>query len=185
VTSAEPQERASREMVRAAFRELHGPRLHGFSLLLTLGDRPRAARLAADALAEGAERAGELRHPERAAAWLRARVVRAARGWALPATRRAGTEPGEQLVQMGVDSLVFRGLAALRVRERAAIIATEIERLDPLDVAAVIEASPSRTHRMAADARRRYLRAATPAQPPETRGPLAARILEAGRRAIS
>lgn len=185
MTLAEPEERAAREMVRAAFRELHGPRLHGFALLLSLGDRPSAARLAADALGDGAERAGELRHPERAAAWLRARVVRAARGWAPPADRRARAEPGELLVQMGVDSLVLRGLAALGVRERAAIIAGEIERLDPLDVAAVIEASPSRARRIAMDARRHYLRAATPARRPETPGPLATRILEAGHRAIS
>ena len=34
---------ASPDVVQNAFRELHGPRLHGFALLLTLGDRPRAA----------------------------------------------------------------------------------------------------------------------------------------------
>src|SRR6187431_2709085 len=67
------------DVLRAAFRELHGRRLHGFALLLTLGDRPGAARLASEALAAGAMRVDELRHPERAAAWLRHRLVDRAR----------------------------------------------------------------------------------------------------------
>jgi DNA-directed RNA polymerase specialized sigma24 family protein len=170
---------------RAAFRELHGPRLHGFALLLTLGDRPRAAQLAADALAEGAERAGELRHPERAAAWLRARIVRAARGPALPRRRRGAPEANEALRQMGVDETTYRGLSALGVVERAALIASEIERLDPLDVATVLEASPSRARHVAANARRRYLRSGTPSDVPEIAGPLAVRVNEAARRAMS
>jgi hypothetical protein len=184
--STEPKERrASHEVMRAAFRELHGPRLHGFALLLTLGNRPRAARLAAQALAEGAERSAELRHPERAAAWLRARIVKGARGGALVGGRRAAAEPEELLRQMGVDNLAYRGLSALGLMERAALIAGEIERLDPLDVAAVLEASPSRARQISTAARRRYLRVATPASPPETPGPIAVRVHEAARRAIS
>src|SRR5690606_20820527 len=66
----------SPERLRAAFDELHGSRLHGFALLLTLGDRARAARLAGEALAAAEPRIDALRHPERAAAWLRAHVVR-------------------------------------------------------------------------------------------------------------
>ena len=65
--------------MRDAFRELHGSRLHGFAQLLVLGDRHAAAKLASDALADGAARVDELRHPERAAAWLRRRVVERAR----------------------------------------------------------------------------------------------------------
>ncbi|MEA2650619.1 MAG: hypothetical protein QOI85_340, partial [Chloroflexota bacterium] len=66
----------SPELVRAAFRDLHGTRLHGFALLVTLGDHARAARLAGEAIAAGTARTSELRHPERAAAWLRRRVTR-------------------------------------------------------------------------------------------------------------
>ena len=75
----DPSPNSTAEAMRAAFRELHGRRLHGFALLLTLGDRPSAARLASEALADGAMRVEELRHPERAAAWLRHRVVERAR----------------------------------------------------------------------------------------------------------
>lgn len=184
--STEPAERrASHEVMRAAFRELHGPRLHGFALLLTLGNRARAARLAGEALAEGAERAAELRHPERAAAWLRARVVHAARGPTLVGARRAASEPAEALRQMGVDPLAYRGLSVLGLVERAALIASEIERLDPLDVATVVAASPSGAHHIATAARRRYLRTATPSAAPRTDGPLAIRVHEAARRAMS
>jgi DNA-directed RNA polymerase specialized sigma24 family protein len=176
---------ASQEMVRAAFRELHGPRLHGFALLLTLGNRPFAARLAADVLAEGTDRAFELRHPERAAAWLRSRVVHAARGPRWPRGRRRTAELTEGLAQMGVGEVALRGLSALGVRERAAVIASEIERLDPLDVAVVLDASPSRARRIASQARRQYLRAAAPAATLDMPGPLATRVLDSAHRAIS
>src|ERR687895_367576 len=82
------------EVVRAAFRELHGRRLHGFALLLTLGDRERAASLASDALAAGQLRVDELRHPERAAAWLRRQRPPAGGSVQAGAARRAGGPPG-------------------------------------------------------------------------------------------
>ena len=69
---ARRSEGAPPELMRAAFRDLHGTRLHGFALLVTLGDRAHAARLTrGDALAAGMAQAAALRHPERAAAWLR------------------------------------------------------------------------------------------------------------------
>jgi DNA-directed RNA polymerase specialized sigma24 family protein len=88
-------------------------------------------------------------------------------------------------MQLGVGEVALRGLSALGTRERAAVIASDIERLDPLDVAMVLDASPSRARRITTDARRQYLRAATPASPPETPGPLATRVLDAAHRAIS
>jgi hypothetical protein len=60
---------------RAAFRDLHGSRLYGFALIVAMGERQWAAQAATQALAEGELRLPELRHPERAAAWLRRRVV--------------------------------------------------------------------------------------------------------------
>jgi [ribosomal protein S5]-alanine N-acetyltransferase len=47
--------------LRSPFRDLHGPRLHGFALLVALGDRRLAARIAGDALAAGMQREGVLR----------------------------------------------------------------------------------------------------------------------------
>src|SRR5262245_49203152 len=84
--------------LRDAFRELHGRRLHGFALLLTLGDRAEAARLASDALDAGVARVDELRHPERAAAWLRRRVVDRAR------VSRAVPPDAHATADLGADS---------------------------------------------------------------------------------
>ena len=122
------------DVVRAAFRELHGRRLHGFALLLTLGDRERAASLASDALAAGQLRVDELRHPERAAAWLRRHVVQRA---ASVQARRADTTGGP-LMELGVDAAIVSALAALGRLERAALIAETIERLDRRDVGMVV-----------------------------------------------
>jgi hypothetical protein len=62
----------------ADFVELHGDRLFGFAMLVTLGDRVLAGKVSAEALAKGVERISELRHPVRAAAWLRGEVTKGA-----------------------------------------------------------------------------------------------------------
>jgi DNA-directed RNA polymerase specialized sigma24 family protein len=147
------------ETLQDAFRELHGTRLHGFALLLTLGDQATAARLAAQALAAGAVRAGELSHPERAAAWLRRRVVRAA-------GRRgdAGRAPTERrrvaLEELGVDDAALAGLGALGMRERAVLVASTIERLDSRDVATIVGVDGGRLERLVKRARKRAMGAA-------------------------
>ena len=97
------------ELVRAAFRDLHGTRLHGFALLITLGDRARAARLAGEAIAAGTARMTELRHPERAAAWLRRRVTRNAGRSGRPSRRRAAGEGRQALEALGADPAAIRG----------------------------------------------------------------------------
>src|SRR6185503_21221515 len=51
------------ELLGAAFRDLHGPRLHGFALLLMLGDRRAAGVASGRALSAGVARAQQLRHP--------------------------------------------------------------------------------------------------------------------------
>ena len=121
------------EDVLAAFRDVHARSLHGFALLLTLGDRPQASRLAESALARASGRVGELRHPERAAAWLRRHVVRGARTGRL--RRRA---PASRLAELGADAAMMRALASLSPRERAALLASDVERLDRRDVASVV-----------------------------------------------
>lgn len=169
-------------LLRAAFRELHGARLHGYALLVTLGDRQRAARAASEALGAGARRAGELRHPERAAAWLRARVNRSID---LGAGHRDG--PGETdrraaLAGLGVDGIAYTGLAQLDPRLRVALVAAEIERLEPLDVEVVLGVSGARARRMVATARSRYLAAhatepvGAGREPQRLAGELAARV---------
>lgn len=170
--------------VAAAFRELHGRRLHGFALLLTLGDQALAARVSARALAAGAARGGELRHPERAAAWLRSQVVAG-----LPRRMREPSPAEERvaLEPLAVDRAVIDGLAALSVRERAALVASEIERLDPRDVEAVVGRSGRRFERLLGQARRRYIRAHSAAPLPDAMpdGPLATRVRDAAGRALA
>ena len=145
----------------AAFRDLHGPRLHGFAILVTLGDGQVAERTAGFALGAGAAQAAALRHPERAAAWLRARTVRSLHERrpfrrAIPvATRRAA------LAALGVDETVYRGLAALSIDARAALVASAIERFDPIDVETILDAAPAATRQTVAKARERYLRSVT------------------------
>lgn len=149
------REARSADGVRDAFRELHGPRLHGFALLLTLGDRAAAARLAAEALAEGVGRVGELRHPIRGAAWLRAHVVRASRGHdrrrELPAVQSVMT-----LAPLGVDRAVLAGLSRVDHLGRAALIAGLVERFDRGDVATIVGRDGARLDRLLRKARQAF-----------------------------
>jgi len=145
-------------LLRAAFRDLHGPRLHGFCLLVALGDRPAAAAAAAHAMADATPHLAELRHPERAAAWLRASAV--------PDLARRGRPDDPETVRrttlgtLGVTDIAFDGLAALAPRERSAFVAAAIERLAPIDVEAVLRADAADARRLVMRARQRYLAAA-------------------------
>ena len=175
-----------------AFRDLHGQRLHGFAILVTLGDSQAAERAAGFALAAGAAQAAALRHPERAAAWLRARTLRslherrALKRSASTAARRAA------LGALGVDETVQRGLAALSIDARAALVASAIERFDPIDVETILDAAPAATRHAIAQAREKYLRSAnrvsaeeaeTPTEQPN--GELATRVQDVATRAFS
>jgi len=167
--------------IRDAFRDMHGRSLHGFALLLCLGDRRAAAALATDALDAARDRLDELRHPERAAAWLRARVVRAA-----PRRSRLDADGWAMLAELGAEEGVVRGLAALGHHERAAIIATAIERLDTRDVSTVVGRHGGWLDALMTSARRRYLRAClrvTGMAVPD--GPIARQVHETARRAIA
>jgi hypothetical protein len=179
-------------LLATAFRELHGPRLHGFAILVTLGDAPLAERAAGFALAAGAEQAAALRHPERAAAWLRARTLRGLRG----ARWRQQSAPVDErrvaLAALGAGDAVYRGLAALSVDARAALVASAIERFDPIDVETILDAAPAATRHAVAEARYRYLQfaGAGPAEEGEPEaerpaGELAERVQRVAARAFS
>jgi len=172
------------EAERAAFRDLHGRRLHGFALLLTLGDRPRAARLAADAIAEGSANVDELRHPERAAAWLRARVVHGAHGISRGTPRLS--DRLQALSQIDAAGGVLAGLTDLRLIERAALIASSVERLDRRDVALIVGKDGSALDALLSRARLRYARRfASVASETAPSGPVIERVLEVAKRAMA
>lgn len=151
---------------------MHGARLHGFALLVSLGDRQRAARAAAGALAQGARRNAELQHPERAAAWLRASALKSLRR--LSSQRNAAAEGERRAVlrELEVADVVYAGLAALPIRERAALIATAIERFDPMDVDTILDMAVGSGRRLASRARERYLLAVAGSVLPEDLNPL-------------
>lgn len=174
----------SSEGRRRAFRELHSPSLHGFALLLTLGDRRRALVLTADALSRADAHAAELRHPERAAAWLRRRVTAAAGGRvsAINTQRRL-----DALEPLNVTPPVLAGLSALGRLERAALVSSAIERLDIFDVATIVDRTGDRLDALLRRARQRYLLgcSASEDRPAGPGGPIADRVRTAAARAMS
>ena len=171
---------ATPEVQRAAFRELHGARLHGFALLLVLGDRAAATQLAAEAIDAGARDVATHRHPERAAAWLRARVgAHAASIREAPRDRRPST-----IDDLSVGGATFAGLAAVGRRERAALIAADLERLDPADVATIVGRSGPRLEHLLRRARARFLAVASVhADEDAPPGPITERLHAAAARA--
>jgi DNA-directed RNA polymerase specialized sigma24 family protein len=120
-----------------AFSELHGPRLYGFALLTTLGDRDLAGRLAAEALSAGIRHVEKLRHPERGAAWLRAAVVRGARRPVWGQRRPLIAERRHALAAIGLGTAAFDALATLDVTARAAIAASVVEGMTAADVSEI------------------------------------------------
>ena len=158
---------SSAALVEAAFRELHGPSLHGFALLLTLGDRRQAAVLAAEALEAASDHLASLRHPERAAAWLRRRVRRSS---GRNDRRLASAERLAALRDLAVTPAALAGLATLSGLERAALIAVAVERLDRRDVGTIVGRDGERLDRLLRAARRRYV-AGSVASPDEVEGP--------------
>jgi DNA-directed RNA polymerase specialized sigma24 family protein len=178
--------------LEAAFRALHGPRLHGFALLVALGEAEAAERAAGEALAAGGRQAAALSHPERAAAWLRARALRGlhhslSRGTPTPVPARRA-----KLTSLGVDDTAYEGLTVLSAEGRAALVASAIECFEPMDTETILGASPPAARRLIVRARDRYLQvvegqaAGQSAPPPsQTEGVLAKRIRDVALRAMS
>jgi DNA-directed RNA polymerase specialized sigma24 family protein len=158
-----------------AFVELHGERLHGFALLVTLGDQSLAGMLTAEALARGTERIGQLRHPERAAAWLRATLTGAARRSAWGHRRPTEPERREALLELGVDPATFDALASLDVRGRAAVAAATVEGFAPADVYEIV-GSDARVKRARQDYLTAYVAASRTRDTKPPAGALTAKV---------
>jgi hypothetical protein len=176
------------ELLRAAFRDLHAARLNGFAVLVTVGDTARAAQAASTALAAGARRAAELRHPERAAAWLRRQVLKELRR--TRASRHlVAAERRAALVAIGAAEPAVAALEELTLERRAALVASVVERFALADVATILDSDLVGAGRTVDGARREYLDAAAhwmrelpnPAVPG---GALAERIDQAAARAV-
>jgi hypothetical protein len=165
---------------------MHASRLHGFALLLTIGDEARAAGAAAAAMRAGAKRAEELRHPERAAGWLRHQVINELRRtW--PAVVVTPIEWHAALRRMRASDVLISALEGMTVERRAALVAGTIEGMDLADVATILDTDLVRAGRAVEGSRREYLEtAARMALPAEgaAPGPLAERIREITARTI-
>jgi hypothetical protein len=99
----------------------------------------------------------DLRHPERAAAWLRSvAVVSLGAG----RSREPENSRRETLHALGVTNAAFDGMAGMDVRERAAFVAASVERFDPLDVETILRTDAGTARRLVDRARRHYLVAA-------------------------
>ena len=157
--SAVAQELREADLLRAAFRDLHAARLHGFALLVTVGDRARAAQAAATAAAAGAERAGELRHPERAAAWLRRRVMKELRR-SRPSRHLSKAERWAALVEIGAAEPAIAALEEITLERRGALVAGLVERFALTDIATILDTDLLGAQRALERARRDYLSAA-------------------------
>jgi DNA-directed RNA polymerase specialized sigma24 family protein len=130
-------EQAKRDLAARveAFRDLHGPRLQAFAVLVTVGDVPWASALVRAALVSAALDHDRFQHAERAAALLREHVMRGAmhhRPSNLPAPD--AWQRHDALRDMRVSRAAMAGLEALSIRDRAAIVAADLEGLRPLDV---------------------------------------------------
>ena len=185
---AVPNDLREADLLQAAFRDLHAARLHGFALLVTLGDRARAAQAAANTVAAGAQRAAELRHPERAAAWLRRELLKELRR--TPASRQlAPAERHAALRDVGAAEPAIAALEVLKSERRAALVAGVIERFALTDVATILDSDLVGAQRALQGAHRDYLTAAARwghelPNPAVAGGALAERVDQVAARAV-
>ena len=138
----------------AAFRDVHRPRLVAFAYLLLLGDRAAAEHAADAAVTAAAEQIDELRHPERAAAWLRHHVVHALKAESAPSA-----EGEADMARIGIGAARVAGLRALNRLERAAVLASVVEGMDPRDVETIVGCGPTALEQLLSRATRTYLAA--------------------------
>ena len=175
---------ADADLLRAAFRDVHGVRLHGFALIVLLGDRTTAARLASETIAAHAADAPRLRHPERAAAVLRAGLLR--RAGRERSSGILGEAQRATLAHLGVDGPAVVALARLRPEERAALVASQVERFGDDDLSTILSTTPGRARRAAMAARRRFIEhfPGDGESLDELRGPIAERVRDVSTRAM-
>jgi DNA-directed RNA polymerase specialized sigma24 family protein len=181
-----PVEAADADELQGAFTDAHAARLHGFALLLTVGDGPRAAAAAIAALEEAGERAVDMQHPEQAAAWLRRQVIsELRRTW--PTPHLPPEERRAALGRMGVAEPLISSLEDMSVERRAALVAGTIEGLAMADVAIALDTDLGGAYVAVEGARRDYLTAAARVAvpgPTATPGALAQRIGEIRARTV-
>ncbi len=162
-------EQVPNSKLAGALRELHGKRLHGFALLVSLGETGLSERVASEALQAGAAQASELRHPERAAAWLRARVLRGLHQGVGRGPSSATAERRQALATLGVDATMYDGLAMLGLEARAALVASAVERFEPIDIETILGASSPGARKVITRSRDQYLQVVQ-GQPAESAG---------------
>ena len=181
-----PVEAEDAEQLQAASWDAHAARLHGFALLLTVGDEPRAAAAAIAALEAGAERA-ESQNSDQAAAWLRREVIgELRRTW--PTPQLQPEERHAALHRMGVADPLISSLEGMSAERRAALVVSTVEGMAMADVANTLDTDLGDAYRVVEAARLDYLTTALQVTAPgraETPGPLARRISEIQARAIA
>jgi hypothetical protein len=131
-------------------------RLEGFALIVTLGDRERAASVTADAWTAAVQDTADEVNP----AELRRRILRALRSRRSHAASPTDAARRDALEQLRVSDAAFAGLAALNHRQRAAIVAAWVEHSSREDLATILELDGERLERFVAQAGRRYLKVA-------------------------
>ncbi|MDQ3880414.1 MAG: hypothetical protein M3295_05010 [Chloroflexota bacterium] len=144
---------------------LGGTSIYTFSVLLTLGDTGAAARFAATAL-RGLDAGGDGEFRDVSAeVWLRRTVLwlalsdRASAEWRPTGTETTVDRTADRLAAAGVTSDIAHALRSLSLRERAALIAADVEGYSEADVAEILEASGDTAGRVLADARTTFARA--------------------------
>ena len=181
-----PVEAEDAEQLQAASWDAHAARLHGFALLLTVGDQPRAASAAIAALEAGAERAAS-QDSDQAAAWLRREVIgELRRTW--PTPQLQPEERHAVLHRMGVADPLISSLEGMSAERRAALVVSTIEGMAMADVANTLDTDLGDAYRVVEAARLDYLTTTLQVTAPgrtETPGPLARRISEIQARAIA
>ena len=158
---------ADARAVSSALRDEYGSGLYGFALLLTLGDRGRAAELADASLRAAEQRISDFAEPTFVAAWLRRHVLWSAGRGELPTwlllgklRRLVGRQEAElhaPLHEMQADSAMLASLSTLSVRERAALVLADVEHLDETEISDVLGSSRG-VRRLINQARYKYAR---------------------------
>jgi hypothetical protein len=86
---------------------------------------------------------------------------------------------------LGIGPTAMVGLEALSVLERAALVASDVERLSPLDVERVVGRSRNATRLLVQSARRRFVAVATKqVDLLDPAGPVSRRIEEVATRTV-
>ena len=167
--SAPSDESGQTDDAAAAFRDVHERRLHGFALLLMLGNRATAAELTRAALDDAQHKVNELAHPERGAVWLRRHVLRHApkrtEGGGRGPFRRSRPAPHSPggIGEIGADEVLVEALARLDLQSRAALILQDVERFREVDVADALGTDLRAVERLVREARTKYSQAYTAA----------------------